>query len=285
VRIDLHVHSNASDGTLAPAEVVAAAAAAGLDVVALTDHDSTRGWDEALAALPADLTLVRGAEISCATGGVGLHLLAYLFDPGFLPLLDEMERTRDDRIPRAREIVRRLASDGIAVTWEGVLAQVEPGGTVGRPHIADALVLADAAADRTDAFDRFLHNGSRYYVRHYAPDPVAIVRLVRSAGGVPVFAHPGAHRRGRIVGDDVIAAMAAAGLAGLEVDHPDHDAATRSRLRGIAGDLGLVVTGSSDFHGDGKPNRLGEETTDPEAYEALVSAAVALRPVSAAVGA
>jgi 3',5'-nucleoside bisphosphate phosphatase len=274
VRIDLHTHSTASDGTDSPSDLVRAAAASGLDVVALTDHDSTYGWEEAVAARPAGLTLVPGAELSCAYGGISLHVLAYLFDPAHPRLTAELERSRDDRLPRAREMVRRLAADGYPITWADVSGQVgRAGATVGRPHIADALVAAGAVPDRERAFAEVLHSRSRYYVGHYAVDALQAVRLVVEAGGVAVFAHPLASRRGRVVSADVIAAMTGAGLAGVEVDHRDHDEADRARLRGLAADLGLVPTGSSDYHGGGKPNRLGENTTDPDAYAALVARA------------
>ena len=226
--IDLHAHSSASDGTDTPAELVAAASSADLDVVALTDHDTFRGWDEAQAA--AEVTgvrLVPGVEMSCALDGISLHVLGYLPDSTYEPLVRELARTKEDRVPRAREMVRRLAADGYPLTWDDVLAQVGPEGTVGRPHIADALVAAGSVASRDEAFASLLHDRSRYYVRHYASDPVVALRLIREAGGVSVFAHPGASRRGRTVTDDAIATMARAGLSGLEVDHPDQDEPTR----------------------------------------------------------
>lgn len=281
VLIDLHTHSNASDGTDDPASLVRAAREAGLDVVALTDHDTVRGWAEAAAALPAGLTLVPGAEISCALRGVSLHLLAYLFDPRDEALAEEMGLAYDDRVPRAQEIVRLLAEAGYPVAWQDVMDRTEPGATVGRPHIADALVAAGVVADRDAAFADLLHSHSRFYVRHYAADPVLAVRLVRAAGGVPVFAHPAASRRGRTVGDDVIAELAEAGLAGLEVDHRDNAPEDRARLRGLARELGLLVTGSSDYHGEGKPNRLGENTTDPDVFDALVAQATGTAVVAA----
>jgi predicted metal-dependent phosphoesterase TrpH len=281
VRIDLHTHSTASDGTDAPAQLVAHARAAGLDVVALTDHDTTSGWLAAADALPAGLRLVRGAEVSCTHRGVSLHLLAYLFDPDHAGLRAEIAHAADDRFSRARVITEKLAAGGYPLTWEGVLEQVAPGAAVGRPHIADALVAAGVVADRGEAFAELLHSDSPYYVRHYALEPLTAVRLVRAAGGVPIFAHPGASRRGRTVDESVIAVMAEAGLAGLEVDHRDHDDAARRRLRGLAADLGLLVTGSSDYHGTGKHNRLGEHTTDPETYEALVAQAHGVDVLSA----
>jgi predicted metal-dependent phosphoesterase TrpH len=273
IQADLHTHSTASDGTESPAELLRSAAAAGLDIVALTDHDTTRGWDEALSAVPNGLRLVPGAELSCAYDGVNLHLLAYLFDPTHPELVEEMAMALDDRVPRAKAIVAKLAEGGYPITWDLVLQQLQTGATVGRPHIADTLVAAGVVPDRTAAFDELLHDGSPYFVGHYYVDAIRAVRLVRQAGGVPVFAHPAAARRGRTVSDEAIAAMAGAGLAGLEVDHRDNPPEARDRLRGVAADLGLLVTGASDYHGSGKPNRLGEHTTDPEVVEALLAQA------------
>jgi len=272
---DLHAHSNASDGTDSPAELVHAASAAGLDVVALTDHDTTRGWAAAEAQLASvdGLRLVRGAEISCAWDGISLHLLAYLFDPAHAALAEEMSMALDDRVPRAKAIVAKLADAGYPITWELVLAQLQDGATVGRPHIADTLVALEVVPDRTAAFDTLLHDGSDFFVGHYYVDAVRAVQLVREAGGVPVFAHPAASRRGVTVGDDAIRAMAAAGLGGLEVDHRDNPPEARVRLRELAGELGLLVTGASDYHGTGKENRLGENTTDPEVLDAILARA------------
>ena len=270
MRIDLHTHSSASDGTERPADLVRAAADAGLDVVALTDHDTTRGWSEAEEALPSGLRLVRGAEISCAYDGISLHLLAYLFDPSHAELAAEMSMALDDRVPRAKAIVAKLAAAGHPVTWELVLDQLQDGATVGRPHIADTLVAAGVVADRNEAFTSLLHDDGPFFVGHYYVDALRAVQLVRAAGGVPVFAHPAAATRGTTVGDDAIRAMAAAGLAGLEVDHRDNAPADRERLRALAGELGLLVTGASDYHGTGKDNRLGEHTTDPAVLEALL---------------
>lgn len=271
--IDLHVHSAASDGTQPPAEVVRSAVEAGLEVVALTDHDTTRGWAEAAAAVPPGFRLVPGAEISCVHDGISLHLLAYLFDPTHAELAEEMGMALDDRVPRAKAIVAKLADGGYPVTWEMVLQQLPDGATVGRPHIADTLVSAGVVSDRTEAFDTLLHDGSAFFVGHYYVDALRAVRLVREAGGVPVFAHPAAVKRGDTVRDDGIRAMAEAGLAGLEVDHRDNPPEARERLRGLAGELGLFVTGASDYHGSGKPNRLGENTTDPAVLEELLAAA------------
>lgn len=271
--IDLHVHSAASDGTQPPAEVVRSAAEAGIEVVALTDHDTTRGWAEAAEAVPPGMRLVPGAEISCVHDGISLHLLAYLFDPTHAELAEEMGMALDDRVPRAKAIVAKLADGGYPVTWEMVLQQLPDGATVGRPHIADTLVSAGVVSDRTEAFDTLLHDGSEFFVGHYYVDALRAVRLVREAGGVPVFAHPAAVKRGDTVSDDGIRAMAEAGLAGLEVDHRDNPPESREHLRHLAAELDLFVTGASDYHGSGKPNRLGENTTDPAVLEEILAAA------------
>ena len=264
MRTDLHTHSTVSDGTQSPAEVVAAAREAGLDVLALTDHDSTGGWAEAAdAARRLGVRLVPGMEVSCGIEGVSVHLLSYLHDPDDAGLAAEVDEARDSRHHRAERIVELLARD-VDVSWGDVEEQVAEGATIGRPHIADALVARGIVRDREEAFAGLLSSRGPYYVRHYAPDPVHAVRLVVAAGGVPVMAHPLARRRGRVVDDAVIEQMADAGLAGLEVYHRDHDHAEREHLLALARRLDLLVTGSSDYHGAGKPNRLGENTTDDE---------------------
>jgi predicted metal-dependent phosphoesterase TrpH len=263
--IDLHTHSTASDGTESPALVVASAIRAGLGTIALTDHDTAHGWDEAAdAAQQHGLALVRGIEISCSRYGRSVHLLGYLVDPTHPGLAAEIGHAREARVSRLRRMVERMAADGIPVTYAEVVAQVPPGATEGRPHIADALVANGAVSNRDEAFRRWLGNDSPYYVRHYAPDPVDAVRLVVEAGGVAVHAHPFGRGRGAGVGDDVIEEMVAAGLGGLEVDHRDHDAAARAHGHVLADRFALLVTGSSDYHGAGKENRLGENTTTPD---------------------
>jgi hypothetical protein len=284
MRIDLHTHSDASDGTCTPAEVIAVAAQARLDVVALTDHDTTAGWAAATAALRPGMTLVPGAELSCvALDGAGhsisIHLLAYLFDPAEKSFAAERAKLRESRLARAEGIVDRLAADGIGVSWSQV-QRLAAGGTVGRPHVARALVERGVASDVNDAFARFLYHGSPYHVPKQDLDAITAVRAVRTAGGVPVFAHPRARSRGDIVGDDTIVAMAQAGLGGLEVDHLDHGPADRAELRALAGDLGLIPTGSSDFHGSNKTTPIGACLTAVESYEALVAqASGAIQPV------
>ncbi|KOG46680.1 PHP domain-containing protein [Streptomyces decoyicus] len=279
MRIDLHTHSTASDGTDTPAELVRGAAAAGLDVVALTDHDTVGGHAEARAALPAGLTLVTGAELSCRIDGVSLHMLAYLFDPEEPELARERELVRDDRVPRAQGMVAKLRELGVPITWEQV-ARVAGDGAVGRPHIATALVDLGLIDTVSDAFtSEWLANDGRAYVQKHELDPFDAIRLVKAAGGVTVFAHPLAVKRGSCVPESAIAELAAAGLDGIEVDHMDHDAPTRARLRGLAADLGLLATGSSDYHGSRKTCRLGEYTTDPEIYGEIVRRATGAFPV------
>ncbi len=278
-------HSTASDGTDTPAELVAAARAAQVDVVALTDHDTTAGWAPAISALPPGITLVPGAELSCTAPDpsgrpIPLHLLGYLFDPNNEMFLAELGRLRDSRLSRGRRIVDRLAADGVPISWEQVL-EISAGGNVGRPHIGRALMQAGVVESVDDAFGRYLHSGSPYYVPKEEIDVLVAVRLVRTSGGVPVFAHPLARRRGRVVPDSVIAAMATAGLAGLEVDHPDHDDADRAHLRGLAAELDLLITGSSDYHGGNKAVPLGAYGTAPAAFEALVAQASGAHPVAA----
>lgn len=274
MRIDLHAHSNVSDGTQPPAELVAAALAAGVDVMALTDHDSTDGWAAALVAARAlGVGLVPGMEISCTTDrGISVHLLCYLHDPTHQGLLAEITKAKEARQSRAERMVLRLAED-YPLSWDDVSAHVAPGATVGRPHIADALVAAGIVSDRNEAFATILTSHSRYFVSHYAPDPVLAVQLVRAAGGVPVFAHPVASSRGRVVDAPVFHDMIDAGLLGVEVDHRDNPPEGRAWLRNLASKNGLLVTGSSDYHGAGKPNLLGENTTRPEVLESILALA------------
>lgn len=270
MKIDLHTHSSASDGTQPPREVMRSAVEAQLDVVALTDHDTTAGWEQAAqAAAELGITLVRGTEVSCQTAdGISVHLLSYLQDPEHEGLNAVMERARDSRLTRARRMAELIGQD-YPISWEMVLDHVADGATVGRPHLADTLVSAGVAADRTEAFDTILHPRSGYYVRHYAPDPVTAIRLVREAGGVPVMAHPLAAMRGRVVSRQDLDEMISAGLAGLEIAHRDNPEAARTELSEIAAGHDLIVTGSSDYHGAGKPNRLGENLTSVESLRRI----------------
>jgi predicted metal-dependent phosphoesterase TrpH len=276
VRIDLHAHSSVSDGTDSPALLVGVAAAAGLDVVALTDHDTTAGWAAAEAARPAGLTVVPGMELSCRwfpsdSPPISVHLLAYLFDPQHPAFAAERVRLREERLSRGERIVTALAADGHPVAWERIVERSE-GGVVGRPHIARALVEAGVVESVDHAFATLLHHRSPYYAAKADTDVLDGIRLVRAAGGVPVFAHGLATKRGRVVGDDAVAAMTAAGLLGLEVDHPDHTPDQRAYLRALADGLGLIRTGSSDYHGTNKTTPIAACTTEPDQYEALLAA-------------
>ncbi|NAZ14494.1 PHP domain-containing protein [Glutamicibacter soli] len=272
MRIDLHTHSNVSDGTETPAELITAAAAAGLDVVALTDHDQTSGWDQArVTAQELGIGFIPGMEITCQDShGISVHLLSYLHDPSYQPLLDELAVSLNSRIVRARRIVERLAED-YPISWELVTEHCQPGATVGRPHIADALVTAGVVAHRNEAFANILSSRSRYYVSHPAINPAAAVRLVREAGGVPVFAHPKAALRGRVVPESTVHEMIEAGLGGVEVYHRDNSAEGKEQLLALASEHDLIVTGSSDYHGTGKLNRLGENLTEPAMLERILA--------------
>jgi 3',5'-nucleoside bisphosphate phosphatase len=271
VRIDLHTHSTASDGTDSPAVVMRRAADAGLDLVALTDHDTLAGHHEARAALPPGLTLVEGMELSCRLDGRSVHLLCYGVDPDDPALAGECEAIRTDRVRRAEAIVGKLREMGAGVTWEQVV-ELAGGGVVGRPHIARAMVAAGAISTPAQAFTSdWIGPGGPAYVSRYALDPVAAVGLVRAAGGVAVLAHPGAVSRGWKIPDAAIATLAAAGLAGLETDHPDHDEPTRRRLAGLASSLDLIPSGGSDDHGSLTGYRIGCEVTAAAAYERLMA--------------
>ncbi|MBF6524262.1 PHP domain-containing protein [Nocardia farcinica] len=276
MRIDLHTHSTASDGTDTPAELVRHAAAAGLDVVAITDHDTTSGWAEAVAALPQGMTLVRGMEMSCIGLGedgwpVPVHLLAYLFDPADRSFAEERERLRAERVERLRAMAERMAADGLPIDPDAVLASAGP--SAGRPHLARALVAAGVVPTVDAAFTDLLAPHGRYYAEKADTPLHRAVRMIAAAGGVSVLAHTRARKRGRLLALDDIRELAGLGLGGLEIDHPDHSAADRALLTDVAAELDLITTGSSDYHGTNKTIRLGEFTTDPEQFERLVARA------------
>ena len=278
MRADLHSHSTASDGTCPPAEVMRQARAAGLDVIALTDHDTVAGHDAARAALPPGLTLLPGMELSCRLDDHSVHMLCYLFDPGDPELAAETARIRESRLHRAQEMVERLAELGAPVTWEQVTA-LAAGGVVGRPHVARALAEAGVIESPDQAFGPdWIGTGGRAYVRRYALDPVRAIALIRAAGGVSVLAHPRA--RGWMIPDDVIAGLAASGLSGVEVWHPDQDDTQRMLLQGLAARLGLVASAGSDDHGELTGYRIGSDTIAADAYERLVSQATGDTPVT-----
>jgi len=275
VRIDLHTHSRASDGTDTPAELVHAALRAGLDVLAITDHDTADGWGEAAAAArETGLMLVPGMEISTRHRGRGVHLLAYLPDPTYPPLAAELRKVLDGRAARVPTMVARLNGLGIDITADDVRRASAGAVASGRPHIADALVTLGVVRDRTEAFDRYLGWGRPAHVDRYAAPLETVIRAVAGAGGVSVIAHPwGRGGLGRPE-EATLAELQAVGLTGIEVDHQDHDVAARARLRAMARDLGLVATGSSDYHGAGKTDHdLGCNTTDPAEFERLLALA------------
>jgi hypothetical protein len=294
VRIDLHVHSSASDGTDAPAQVMRRAVQAEVDILTLSDHDTQAGIPEARAALPDGLTLVPAMELSCtidrqpgekdaavapSCGQRSVHLLAFLFDPGDPALARETERVRDDRIYRAKGMVAKLQELGARVTWEQV-TRIAGDAVVGRPHIARAMAESRVVAEPKDAFTpEWIDDGGRAFVDRYAIPLDRAIVLVRAAGGVPVLAHP--RSPGYEVCDEVIAQAAAAGLAGLEVYHPDHDEAQRARLLSLAASLDLAATGGSDDHGAFNNSGLGSQTTPPQSYERILALATGDTPAHA----
>ncbi len=285
--IDLHTHSNASDGTDTPAALIDKAIERGINVLALTDHDTVAGWNEAVAALSthshsSHLKLVLGSEISCQDkDGTSIHMLGLLFDGNYQPLITELEKTRENRLTRMERIVARLNEAGIEITLDEVHAQKRGDATLGRPHLADALVAKGHVASRDEAFSALLHNGSKFYINHYSPSPEEAIKLIKAAGGVAVIAHPLASRSGRTVNPEIFSDLIAAGLDGIEIDHRDHQELERSALLRIALENDLVVTGSSDYHGTGKLNQLAEFTTAPEQWERLESRARERRVITA----
>ena len=280
--IDLHTHTNCSDGTDSPRELVNKAIVQGLEVLGLTDHDTTSGWQEATETLRGSLKLVLGSEISCLTNdGVSVHMLGLLFDPEHEEMQRVLEETRDGRLPRMRKMIEKMRAEGMDISIEDVELAMPPGATMGRPHLADALVAKKIVKSRDEAFVDLLHNESRFYVSHAAPTPVEAIALIRRAGGVAVIAHPFASLRGHILKAQDFSELVAAGLNGIEVDHRDQNPDERAMLRTIAHELDLIVTGSSDYHGTGKLNSLAENHTHREQWEKLESLANARRVVSA----
>jgi predicted metal-dependent phosphoesterase TrpH len=276
--IDLHTHSSVSDGTESPTELIQAAVEAGLGTVAITDHDSTSGWHEAFkAAAGTGLTVIPGMELSTNYGPASVHMLAYLFDPLDGGIIAESARIRDGRLHRAERIVNNISVD-YALTWDDVLAQSTDGGTVGRPHIADALIARGHVASREEAFGSILNWLGPYYEKYYAPSTLEGVETVVRAGGVAVLAHPATHGRYRVLDERTVSNLVDAGLSGLEIGHRDNTPDGKERLYELARKYDLLVTGSSDYHGLGKPNRLAENTTDPEVLEQLIARATGTRP-------
>jgi 3',5'-nucleoside bisphosphate phosphatase len=280
VRADLHTHSSVSDGTEPPAVVIRRGAEAGLDAIALTDHDTVAGHREAAGALPPGLILVPGAELSCRIEGHSVHLLAYLFNPEHDELAGEMAEIRESRLFRARTMVDRLAGLGVPVTWEQV-SEIAGGGVVGRPHIARAMIDAGVVSSIDEAFTpEWIGPGGPAYVSRYALDPARAIRLVHAAGGITVLAHPRGAGRGWQIPADVIAELARAGLTGMEVNHPQHDEGERGRLGELARTLKLIPSGGSDDHGALTGHRIGSDTAPDGSYEALIRRATGAGPVT-----
>ena len=278
--IDLHTHTTASDGTDSPFTLVKKALAAGVKTLGITDHDSTAGWSEAISAMQPQIELVLGAEISCLTDdGISVHMLGLLFDGENFGMQEMLSQSRDTRLPRIRKMVALLQADGFNITLDDVYQAAPDQATIGRPHLADALVNKKIVASRDEAFSELLHNESKYYVTHAAPTPIEAIKTIKSAGGVAVIAHPFASRRGQILTADTFQELVTAGLDGIEVHHRDQNDSERSVLTSIARELHLAITGSSDYHGTGKLNALAENTTDPAEWEALESRANARRVV------
>ena len=280
--IDLHTHTTCSDGTDSPRALINAALSKGISVLGITDHDSTAGWDEASNSLRPGLSLVLGAEVSCLTqSGTSVHMLGLLFDREESELATMLEESRDSRIPRMRKMVGLLSAAGMEITMEDVYAATPPGATLGRPHLADALVARGILKSRDEAFQGLLNNNSEFYVEHMAPTPEEAIAKIRAAGGVAVIAHAYASMRGQLLKESDLELLVKAGLNGIEVDHRDHSGVERTNLRKIAGEFGLVVTGSSDYHGTGKMNSLGENTTDAQEWDRLEALASERRVVKA----
>jgi predicted metal-dependent phosphoesterase TrpH len=280
--IDLHTHTTCSDGTDRPRELVNKAIVQGLEVLGIADHDTTSGWEEATQALRGKLQLVLGAEISClTTEGISVHMLGMLFDPNHIEMQTVLEETRDGRLPRMRKMIEKMRAEGMDISIEDVKNTMPAGATMGRPHLADALVTKKIVKSRDEAFVDLLHNDSRFYVSHAAPTPVEAIALIRRAGGVAVIAHPFASHRGQVLKAEDFADLVAAGLNGIEVDHRDQNPDERAMLRVIAQELDLVVTGSSDYHGTGKLNSLAENHTNREQWQKLEAQADARRVVIA----
>ena len=280
--IDLHTHTTCSDGTDSPRALINAALSKGISVLGITDHDSTAGWDEASKSLRPGLSLVLGAEVSCLTqSGTSVHMLGLLFDREDSEMATMLEESRDSRIPRMRKMVGLLSAAGMEITMEDVYAATPPGATLGRPHLADALVARGILKSRDEAFQGLLNNNSEFYVEHMAPTPEEAIAKIRAAGGVAVIAHAYASMRGQLLKESDLELLVKAGLNGIEVDHRDHSGVERTNLRKIAGEFGLVVTGSSDYHGTGKMNSLGENTTDAQEWDRLEAIASERRVVKA----
>jgi predicted metal-dependent phosphoesterase TrpH len=270
MRVDLHVHSNNSDGAFPPEEVARLARDAGLDGIALTDHDSTAGYPAARdAGERIGLRVIPGSEISAVYEGSSVHILGYFLDTENPKLVSELGAIRDDRVWRAKGMIEKLNALGVPITFEQVRA-IAQGESIVRPHVAQAMVDLGVISSTVDAFTPdWILEGGRAYVEKKALTPEAAVALIGEAGGVAVIAHPVWHPKTPEGQQELIELLASLGLAGIEVDHPDHDPPTRARFRALGDRLGLVATGSSDYHGNDHGGKIGENTTAPEVLSSL----------------
>jgi 3',5'-nucleoside bisphosphate phosphatase len=268
--IDLHTHSNRSDGTFEPAEIVRLAVERELEVVALTDHDTTAGLEEALSAgRDLGVEVVPGVEFSAEYQATSIHVLCYWMDAGDEDLQTELTRLRDDRFLRGERMIEKLRALGFDISFERV-REIASGGNIVRPHVAQAMVEAGIVGTEREAFERYIADGGPAHVPKHALHPLDAVRLIRQAGGLCVLAHPGMWGAQTSVPEDLIEAMADAGMRGLEVDHTDHAPDQRRHYRALAERLGLIATGGSDCHGlRYDPIRLGTSLCDPDGFAAL----------------
>lgn len=281
--IDLHAHSNHSDGLDSPTELIDNAQKAGVKILAITDHDTVSSWDEArVAASSAGIGLVPGIEVSTRAElpsgrGLSVHILAYLPDPNFEPLMSRLAATRESRVSRAKRMVDLLAQD-YPISWEEITQHIQVGSTVGRPALADALVRKGIVATRSEAFESILHNKSKYYISELSLPTPAAIQLIEQAGGVSVMAHPLINFPAGASPEDLprehFESLIQVGLRGFEVEHRAVPEVARTWLRNLALEHNLIITGSSDYHGvGGKDNRLGENQTAPEMLERILDQA------------
>lgn len=271
---DLHVHTSWSDGTDSVAELYAAAQAAGVTTLSITDHDTANHWPDTRDLRPTGMRVLPGTEFSTkhpAPDGslVSVHLLGYLFDRENSAIVAEWERMRAERAGRGGRIVENLIAAGFPITLERV-QEIAGRGAISRPHIGRALMEAGVVGSVSEAFAETLHESGPYYAALRSLPLTEAIELVTAAGGVPVLAHPRARAAAAVLTPDVLATLVPLGLRGLEVDHPDHDETARTELRGVAADLGLLATGSSDYHGDNKPIRIGQERTADDVVEQII---------------
>ncbi|WP_420175396.1 PHP domain-containing protein [Luteococcus sp. OSA5] len=273
MRIDLHTHSAVSDGTDTPTRLVLKAMEVGMDIIALTDHDTFDGIPEAIeAGKRIGVKVLGGIEMSTELDGRSVHLLGYGCDPYHRPLVDELAKIRVARTGRLKSFAERITELGMPITVDDIISTAGASPSIGRPHVADTLVAKGYVADRDEAFDKWLREDKPGYVPRYACELGAAIDLIHDAKGIAVLAHPWARGNEALLTAEVIQRLIAEhGLEGIEVDHPDHDERQRELLFALGGRLGLIRTGSSDYHGLGKRNNpLGGENTRATAYREML---------------